>query len=101
MAPELVRKLEYEGDKVDVWAYGVLLYYCLVGCFPFRGTSETDLFAKIMRGWYKFPSNLPSTATLSREAQSLIQRCLSVDATKRITAAGILEHPWMSTGLEA
>lgn len=72
MAPELVRKQDYEGDKVDIWAFGVLVYYCLVGCFPFRGNSEKDLYAKIMRGWYRIPSNAPNQIILSKSANSLI-----------------------------
>jgi serine/threonine protein kinase len=40
MAPEITRKSDYEGNPVDIWACGVLLYVMLVGAFPFRGTSE-------------------------------------------------------------
>ena len=37
MAPELVRKSEYDGRQVDMWALGVLLYALLSGTFPFKG----------------------------------------------------------------
>jgi serine/threonine protein kinase len=37
MAPELVRKSEYDGRQVDMWALGVLLFALLAGAFPFRG----------------------------------------------------------------
>ena len=47
MAPELVRKHEYDGKKVDMWAIGVLLFTLLAGTFPFRGQSESELFNKI------------------------------------------------------
>ena len=40
MAPELVRKAEYDGRQVDMWALGVLLFVMLTGTFPFRGVSE-------------------------------------------------------------
>ena len=44
MAPEIVRKHEYDGKPVDIWALGVLLFVLLTGTFPFRGVSEQDLY---------------------------------------------------------
>ena len=44
MAPEITRKSDYEGMPGDIWALGVLLYVMLAGQFPFRGTSEQDLY---------------------------------------------------------
>ncbi len=37
MAPEIVRKVYYEGFQADIWASGVVLYAMLSGDFPFRG----------------------------------------------------------------
>jgi serine/threonine protein kinase len=37
MAPEIVQKQAYYGWAVDIWAFGVLLYYMIGGYFPFRG----------------------------------------------------------------
>jgi MAP/microtubule affinity-regulating kinase len=47
MAPELVRKSEYDGRQVDMWALGVLLFALLSGTFPFKGQSEKELYGKI------------------------------------------------------
>ena len=44
MSPEIVRKHEYDGKPVDMWALGVLFYVMLTGTFPFRGVSEQDLY---------------------------------------------------------
>lgn len=35
MAPELVKKLEYSGKAVDIWAIGVILYKMVTGDYPF------------------------------------------------------------------
>ena len=58
MAPEITRKKDYEGAPVDMWACGVLLYVMLVGSFPFRGTSEQDLYLKIQKGLFKWDNSL-------------------------------------------
>ena len=47
MAPELVRKHEYDGLQVDMWALGIMLYAMLTGTFPFRGQNEHELYMKI------------------------------------------------------
>ena len=56
MAPEIVRRTEYEGKPVDMWSLGILLYALLCGCFPFRAKSYPDLYRRIARGtptlWY-------------------------------------------------
>ena len=50
MAPEIVRRMEYEGKPVDIWSLGILLYALLCGCFPFRAKSYPDLYRRIARG---------------------------------------------------
>ena len=50
MCPEIVMKKEYIGPPTDIWAAGILLYAMLCGQFPFRGTSDKDLYKKISRG---------------------------------------------------
>jgi serine/threonine protein kinase len=66
MAPELVRKSEYDGRQVDMWALGVLLFALLAGAFPFRGENEKELYGKISRGQFKFPE------TMSRDARYVV-----------------------------
>ena len=39
MAPEVLREKGYEGEGVDVWALGVLLFKLLTGFYPFGGSS--------------------------------------------------------------
>ena len=35
MAPELIKMTEYDAQKVDMWALGVLIYVGLIGKYPF------------------------------------------------------------------
>jgi serine/threonine protein kinase len=47
MAPEIVEKKEYAGPPADIWALGVLLFALLCGCFPYKGATDEELYAKI------------------------------------------------------
>ena len=55
MAPEIVSRKEYSGPPADVWALGVLFYVLLSGCFPFKGTTDRELYLRISRGDYITP----------------------------------------------
>mmetsp|Transcript_14775 Transcript_14775/g.22903 ORF Transcript_14775/g.22903 Transcript_14775/m.22903 type:complete len:181 (-) Transcript_14775:52-594(-) len=92
MAPELVKKREYDGRQVDMWALGVLLFSLLAGSFPFRGANETELYSKIMRGNFHFPD------FLHREARYIVSRLVEVDTRRRFKASDLLREPWIKCG---
>lgn len=73
MAPEIVMKKEYLGNPTDIWASGILVYAMLCGCFPFKGSSDKDLYRKIARGLFNPPDHL------SKEAKHFISKMLVVD----------------------
>ena len=89
MAPEIVRRTEYEGKPVDMWGLGVLLYALLCGCFPFRAKSYPDLYRRIARGTFTIPDELSSPV------RDLLTQLLMVDPYARISAANVLKHPWL------
>lgn len=89
MAPEIVKKQEYEGKPVDMWALGVLLYVMLAGAFPFRGVNEQDLYHKIARCNLRFPDHVTS------DARKLITRLLDTNAKRRITARELVNEPFI------
>lgn len=56
MAPEIVKKQEYNAKATDIWAIGILTYRMLYGVPPFRAPSEKELYHKIVKGNYSFPN---------------------------------------------
>lgn len=54
MAPEIVKRKEYSGKSVDLWAAGVILFQMVYGRCPFRGNTEQELYRNIARGQYKW-----------------------------------------------
>jgi serine/threonine protein kinase len=93
MAPEIVKRTEYEGKPVDIWGLGILLYALLCGCFPFRAKTYPDLYRRIARGSFTIPDELSSSV------RDLLRQLLTVDAYTRITTTAILRHPWLHTHL--
>jgi serine/threonine protein kinase len=65
MAPEIVKKHEYSAKATDVWAMGILAYRMLYGFPPFKAPTEKELYVKIMKGAYAFPT--PSEAKYESE----------------------------------
>lgn len=53
MAPEIVNKTEYCGPPADIWALGVLLFTLLCGGFPYRGSTDAELYSKISNAEYR------------------------------------------------
>jgi serine/threonine-protein kinase Chk2 len=84
MAPEVIRhkKDRYYTPAVDVWSAGVVLYICLCGYAPFRDP----------RGCLVYPRSFWDV--ISSTALVLVNSMLSMDARRRITIEGCLEHEW-------
>ena len=80
MAPEIVRRREFAGPPVDIWALGVLLYAMLSGSFPFKGANDQDLYRKIALAKVTFPDSVP------KAVRGLIGSMLSYYAEDRPTA---------------
>lgn len=68
-------------------------YVLLVGYPPFMEDNQHELFRKIRAGEYDFPEE--DWSAISDEAKVLIQKLLKVDPLERLTAGGVLRHPWM------
>ncbi|KAJ3569359.1 hypothetical protein NPX13_g6113 [Xylaria arbuscula] len=90
-APELIARSRYQGNKVDVWSLGCLLYATLSRSLPFDDPDGDvpRLLHKAAKGVYVMPK------FLSKEAQDLISKMLIVDPTKRISIRKIWQHPFV------
>lgn len=120
LSPEVLRKEPYS-YAVDMWACGVVLYILLVGYPPFWDDDQRRMFELIKRGKYEvrrgernererrrseiidssspqYPS--PEWDSVTAAAKELIDRMLTLDQNKRITAEEALKHPWINVRLK-
>lgn len=91
MAPEILLKQPYT-KNIDVWSFGVIMYYSLVGCFPFDienglrmnkiSNSNEFIRERIINGDVTFPDN--SCITIPSMLIKLIKMCLDKNPEERI-----------------
>lgn len=93
VAPEVLKNEPY-GTAVDLWSLGVILYILLCGFPPFYHESTAELYRQIKKGQYDFPS--PYWNDISDAAKDIVRRLLCVDPKQRLSAKGVLGHPWVS-----
>ena len=91
-APEVLNGESYT-PAVDLWSIGVIAYILLCGYEPFYGETEREMYTRIMKCDYEFDS--PWWDPVSENAKDLVSKLLIKDANKRLTAAQVLQHPWV------
>lgn len=93
IAPEMLTGEKY-GSTCDMWSLGVILYILICGFPPFYNEDEQELFKSIRRGEYEFLDEYWGDA--SDSVKDLISKLLVVNPQKRMTAAQVFEHDWLS-----
>ncbi|KAK9202854.1 hypothetical protein WN943_013106 [Citrus x changshan-huyou] len=91
VAPEVLRR-NY-GAEADIWSAGVILYILLSGVPPFWGETEQSIFDAILRGHIDFSSD--PWPNISSSAKDIVKKMLRADPKERLSAAEVLNHPWM------
>uniref|UniRef100_A0A8C9WUR6 non-specific serine/threonine protein kinase n=1 Tax=Scleropages formosus TaxID=113540 RepID=A0A8C9WUR6_SCLFO len=95
VAPEVLKKQGYDA-ACDIWSLGVLLYTMLTGFTPFaNGPDDTpeEILARVGSG--KFSLTGGYWNSVSPEAKDLVWKMLHVDPHQRLSAAQVLQHPWI------
>jgi serine/threonine-protein kinase len=93
MAPEQARGRAVD-RRVDIWAFGCVLFEMLTGQPPFTGETVTDVISAVVSQepeWTALPAHVPSAVA------QLVRRCLQKDPRRRLRDIGearvILEAP--------
>jgi len=84
MAPEQVRGRSID-RRVDIWAFGCVLYECLTGTRAFVGTCAAETLAAVLDGQWK-RNALP--AATPPHVLELLERCLERDPRQRLRDIG-------------
>ena len=92
IAPEVL--LNKYDEKCDIWSCGVILYMLVIGKNPFNGKDKNELLSNIEQGKYTFPKGFVDNS--SPAIRDLIQQCLKVNPSERISAKKALNHPFFN-----
>ena len=96
IAPEILKSTY--NYKCDIWSLGVIMYILLSGNPPFNGPDDQAILNKVKMG--KYSMDIPEFSQVSSEAKDLIQKMLTYDPEKRISAIEALRHPWFTKYLK-
>ncbi|KAK4733160.1 hypothetical protein R3W88_007421 [Solanum pinnatisectum] len=94
VAPEVINKRGYDGEKADIWSCGVILFVLLAGYLPFHDTNLMEMYKKISKGMFKCPEYFPY------EVKKLLSRILDPNPFSRITLAKLMDNNWFKKGFK-
>ncbi|EGV65134.1 hypothetical protein CANTEDRAFT_113569 [Yamadazyma tenuis ATCC 10573] len=90
-APEVFSSLDYNGYKIDVWAFGIIVYYCIFHRFPWNvAKSECVEFVAFINSCDLNLSRLPA------HIQTVLTQCLTVDPTQRPGIDSVDTSSWIA-----
>ena len=101
MAPEIKKKAQYDGRKVDVFSTGVILFVIVNGIFPFKEASRTDPYYNLLKQgrhdkyWFKV-----GLSGLSQDFKTLILKMLAPDPADRPSFSQLREDPWLKNEVD-
>lgn len=98
MAPEILSKQPYSGEKADLFAAGVLLFIMVAQHMPFRRASPRDSCYKLFCQrnelfWSKMSEKKPPN-TFTPELKELINGLMASEPEKRPSLADVKKSKW-------
>lgn len=93
MSPERIRGNMAYNSKCDIWSFGLVLFECALGEFPFKneikqnGISEYEYEEFLVT---KLRLNFPET--FSNDFKDFLSKCLKVNPEERAKASDLIEH---------
>jgi len=108
LAPEMLDETGFDPMPSDVWSLGVCLYNMATARLPFTGKTVFQIVAMAKSTELKFPDEnadaiinativpSPPPPKLSDSLKDMLRKMLVIDPKKRISIAGMMEHPWMT-----
>lgn len=88
MAPEIVNRDSYRGDKADIWSCGIVLFVLVAGYLPFDSHDTEIVIHKIKSGFFKVPPFVSELVT------DVITKILTPNPLFRPGARTVLDHAW-------
>ncbi|KAJ3451308.1 protein kinase [Anaeramoeba flamelloides] len=90
-SPEVIKGVNYDGRKADIWGCGVVLFTILSGRLPFDSKNIQKLLSKIKNGDYQMSSSF------NELEKDIIRKILRVNPINRISMKEIKNHPFFTS----
>ncbi|KPA81816.1 putative protein kinase [Leptomonas pyrrhocoris] len=105
MPPESLHCLEqasvdwtFQGKAQDVWAVGCVVHHLLTAASPWCALASLSPYALLLHiQSHEFP--VKTKSSLSLDAVDFCRRCVERDPQRRITAAELATHPFVTSAL--
>ncbi|KAK7321418.1 hypothetical protein VNO77_32044 [Canavalia gladiata] len=92
VAPEVIKRIGYDGAKADIWSCGVVLFVLLAGYIPFHDSNLMEMYRKISRAEFTCPNWFP------RRVRRLLCKMLDPNPDTRISIDMIKQCSWFRKG---
>jgi serine/threonine-protein kinase len=83
MSPEQARGEDGIDQRIDVYALGVILYECLTGELPFRGSNYLGIISDVLNRTPAPPREVRPDLGISRAAEQVVLRAMAKDREAR------------------